>query len=373
MAGVCETPGCGKDAKLKCPTCVKLNFEGSMFCSQDCFKGYWKEHKKIHSKFDNSNTNSIQSLIDETLSNFTWTGPLRPYKKTPKRAVPASIQRPDYADDQRGVPWSEREVKSSHIIQVLSEEDQESLRVVCKLAREILDEGVKAVGIGVSSDEIDRVVHEATIERDCYPSPLNYYGFPKSCCTSVNEVICHGIPDLRPLQSGDIVNIDVTAYHRGFHGDLNETLFVGHVDEAARKLVETTYECLAKASKIIKPGTKYRDVGDIIQRHAQSNGFSVVRTYCGHGIHRLFHCFPNVPHYARNKAVGIMKPGHSFTIEPMINEGSWRDDRWPDDWTAVTSDGKRSAQFEDTFLVTESGCEILTARKSGQPYFMDVL
>lgn len=145
---------------------------------------------------------------------------------------------------------------------------------------------------------LDRIVHEACIERDCYPSPLNYYEFPKSCCTSVNEVICHGIPDMRPLQNGDLLNIDVTVYHRGFHGDLNETLFIGEVDEKAKKLVEVTYECITKAIQIVKPGEKYREIGNVIQKHAQANGYSVVRRYCGHGIHRLFHTAPSVPHYA---------------------------------------------------------------------------
>lgn len=149
--------------------------------------------------------------------------------------------------------------------------------------------------------------------------------FPKSCCTSVNEVICHGIPDKRPLQDGDIVNIDVTVYHRDYHGDLNETLFVGkNVNEKTKKLVNNTWECLEKAIKeCVKPGVRYREVGNVIQKHAQSEGFSVVRSYCGHGIHKLFHCAPNVPHYAKNKAVGIMKPGHAFTIEPMISEGKY--------------------------------------------------
>jgi len=224
----------------------------------------------------------------------------------------------------------------------------------------VLDEAARVTDVGVTTDEIDRVVHEACIERECYPSPLNYYRFPKSCCTSVNEVICHGIPDLRPV------------YHRGFHGDLNETFLIGEVSPEAKKLVQATWECLQNAIKMVKPGVKYRDVGNVIQKHAQANGFSVVRSYCGHGINRLFHTAPSIPHYAKNKAVGVMKPGHSFTIEPMISEGTWRDEQWPDDWTAVTQDGKLSAQFEETLLVTENGVEVLTKRANTQmPYFMD--
>lgn len=196
-----------------------------------------------------------------------------------------------------------------------------------------MDEAAKTCDIGVTTAEIDRVVHEACIERDCYPSPLNYYQFPASCCTSVNEVICHGIPDTRPLQDGDICNgkkfvnvnciiiiflssthhtkrtcnchlivasvpVDVTVYHNGFHGDLNETFLVGNVKPEVKKLVEVTYECLSKAIDIVKPGEKYREIGNVIQKHAQAHGLSVVRSYCGHGIHRLFHTAPNVPHYA---------------------------------------------------------------------------
>lgn len=146
------------------------------------------------------------------------------------------------------------------------------------------------------------------------------------------------------FQDGDIVNLDVTVYHRGYHGDLNETFFVGTPKENVKKLVINTWECLQKAIAEVKPGIKYRDVGNVIQKHAQSEGFSVVRSYCGHGIHKLFHCAPNVPHYAKNKAVGVMKPGNAFTIEPMISEGVWTDQTWPDNWTAVTTDGKLSAQ-----------------------------
>ncbi|EPY76141.1 methionine aminopeptidase 1 [Camelus ferus] len=267
----------------------------------------------------------------------------------------------------RRMSESEQALKGTSQIKLLSSEDIEGMRLVCR----------------------------ACIARNCYPSPLNYYNFPKSCCTSVNEVICHGIPDRRPLQEGDIVNgkksvidltrmypgqfssaisdlvtavrvlqpavwlglrdrgpafhVDITLYRNGYHGDLNETFFVGDVDEGARKLVQTTYECLMQAIDAVKPGVRYRELGNIIQKHAQANGFSVVRSYCGHGIHKLFHTAPNVPHYA----------------------SGWQDETWPDGWTAVTRDGKRSAQFEHTLLVTDTGCEILTRRlDSTRPHFM---
>jgi methionyl aminopeptidase len=221
------------------------------------------------------------------------------------------------------------------------------LRHACRMGREVLDIAGKALRPGVTTDEIDRIVHEACMERDCYPSPLNYYSFPKSVCTSVNEVICHGIPDYREIQDGDIVNIDVTTYNKGgYHGDLNETFCVGNVDEEGRRVVKTAFDCLSYAVEMVRPGTLYRDLGNIIQKVASANKCSVVRTYCGHGIGSLFHTAPNVPHYAKNKAKGTMKVGHVFTIEPMINLGSPGDKTWGDNWTAVTTDGKRSAQFE---------------------------
>ncbi|XP_077986323.1 methionine aminopeptidase 1-like [Glandiceps talaboti] len=374
----CETTGCDKSARLQCPTCIKLGIEGSFFCSQECFKGSWSEHKKIHKKEKEkvSNEDSV-SLAKKGKYNpwpgYIYTGKLRPFPKSPKREVPDHIERPDYADHPEGYPASEMTMRGNTQIKQLSKQEIEGMQTVSRLAREVLDIGARALGIGVTADEIDRVVHEACIERNCYPSPLNYYNFPKSCCTSVNEVICHGIPDKRPLEDGDIVNIDVTVYHNGYHGDLNETFFVGNVAERSKRLVRVTHECLMHAIEEVKPGVRYREIGNLIQKHAQAHGYSVVKAYCGHGIHRLFHTAPSVPHYAKNKAVGVMKPGHCFTIEPMISEGTWKDLTWPDNWTAVTQDGKRSAQFEQTLLVTDTGCEILTRRldNNGQPHFMD--
>lgn len=194
--------------------------------------------------------------------------------------------------------------------------------------------------------------------------------FPKSVCTSPNEVICHGIPDQRVLLDGDILNLDVTLYHGGFHGDLNETYYVGSralADPASVRVVETARECLDQAIQLVKPGMLFREPGTVIEKHAKSRGCSVIKTYCGHGINQLFHCAPNVPHYAKNKAVGTAKPGMCFTIEPMISLGTHRDKTWPDDWTSVTQDGSRTAQFEHTLLVTEDGVEVLTARTADSP------
>lgn len=367
MTRICDGSGCDAEAKLKCPKCVKLNIETS-FCSQQCFKSNWAEHKLIH--FDATCGDTSQY---NPWPSYQFTGPLRPWPRSAPRKVPENIMRPDYATHPQGRALSEESLKDSTQIKILNKDDIESMRVVCKLAREVLDEAAKVTEVGITTDEIDRIVHEATIERDCYPSPLNYYKFPKSCCTSVNEVICHGIPDMRPLEDGDIVNIDITVYHKGFHGDLSETIIVGNAKEEDKKLVQVTWECLQKGIELVKPGVRYREIGDVIQKHASAHGFSVVKSYCGHGINRLFHTAPKVPHYAKNKAIGVIAPGHTFTIEPMIAAGSWRDTSWPDDWTAVSVDGLKSAQFEQTLLATVSGCEILTRRRAnkGQPYFMD--
>ncbi|KAH8293670.1 hypothetical protein KR054_002644 [Drosophila jambulina] len=372
MTQKCETTNCGKEATLQCPTCLKLGIKGSFFCSQPCFKGFWKEHKAIHALAAGGSKPAEGDGGYNPWPHFRFTGKLRPFPQTPKRAMPEAIQRPDYADHPDGRSLSEEALRGTKI-KVLDDEEIEGMRVAGRLGRECLDEGAKGVEVGTTTDELDRLVHEAAIERDCYPSPLNYYNFPKSCCTSVNEVICHGIPDQRPLQDGDLCNIDVTVYHRGFHGDLNETFFVGNVSEKHKKLVQVTHEALSKAIEFVRPGEKYRDIGNVIQKYVAPHGFSVVRSYCGHGIHRVFHTAPNVPHYAKNSAVGVMAPGHCFTIEPMISIGVQKAETWPDDWTAVTADGLYSAQFEQTLLVNETGCEILTKRRenNGQPWFMD--
>eukprot|EP01147_Barroeca_monosierra_P010971 gene10971-3043_t len=378
----CCGEGCNNEGTMRCPTCIKLNIhDGSFFCNQTCFKSNWAKHKVLHkqakedaAKIKEQNNKGDPKSLNHQLDwpMYRFSGKLRPYAQSPKRLVPKHIQRPDYADHPEGFPASEAAGKSR--LRCLSKDEIEKMRYVCKLGREVLDACGAIICPGVTTDEIDRVCHEASIERDCYPSPLNYFKFPKSCCTSVNEVICHGIPDGYVLQDGDIVNVDISVYHKGYHADLNETFLVGKVDDASLQLVKTTYECLDLAIKACKPGLRYRDLGNIISKvqfpvvdYAHKNGLSVVRTYCGHGINDLFHCAPNVPHYSKNKAIGVMKPGHTFTIEPMINQGTWQDQTWLDDWTSTTTDGKRSAQFEHTLLITETGVEVLTARTKNSP------
>jgi len=284
------------------------------------------------------------------------------------QSVPSEIPRPEYA--LSGLPSSELALRGNTTIHICTQKEIKGIRAACRLGRDILDLAHSIVRPGITTDEIDRVVHQATVARGAYPSPLNYHYFPKSVCTSVNEVICHGIPDARPLVDGDIVNIDVSVYYKGYHGDLNETYCVGNVDGKHKKLIETTYQALHDAIAHVKPGVMCREFGDIISKvvQMQKTGFSVVRSYCGHGIGSMFHAnAPNIPHYGKNKAVGVLQPGMVFTIEPMINEGGWQDETWPDQWTVVTRDGRRSAQFEHTLLVTETGVEILTNRLPTSP------
>jgi methionyl aminopeptidase len=358
----CSGADCENDAgSLQCPNCQKIGKE-SYFCSQDCFKRNWAEHKKQH-KSQNATGHF------NPFPTFPYTGTLRPvYPLSPKREVKKGVKLPDYSKD--GIPRSEQVFVNRNKIAILTKEEQDGMRKVCRLAREVLDIAAAAAKPGVTTDYIDEIVHNACMERDSYPSPLNYCHFPKSVCTSVNEVICHGIPDQRVLKDGDILNIDVTLYHGGFHGDLNETYYIGDkalANPDAVRVTETARECLDQAIELVKPGTLFREYGNVIEKHAKTQNCGVIRTYCGHGINQLFHCAPNVPHYAKNKAIGQAKPGMCFTIEPMISIGSYRDKTWPDDWTSTTQDGSLTAQFEHTLLVTEDGVEVLTARLPNSP------
>lgn len=368
----CALESCEKDATLRCPTCIQLEIcaEPSYFCSQSCFREVWPTHKKLHGK------SALPRALDlsatrrrSAFENYEYTGPLRVgHVKLPLRAVPSRIPHPDYSRDGKAVA-EERFNRTSTTFRILDDAGIAGMRKVCRLAREVLDIAIRTADVGVTTEAIDVAVHEACVQRSSYPSPLNYYGFPKSCCTSVNEVICHGIPDDRPLEHGDILNIDITLYHGGFHGDLNETICIGTCSEDSKKLVRAAYDALWAGIKQVKPGALFREFGAPIERVARNGNFSVVRNYCGHGINEQFHTAPNIPHYRKNKAVGMCKKGMTFTIEPMINAGTWRDDIWPDNWTAVTADGRESAQFEHTLLVTNDGVEVLTARDENGPKF----
>ena len=282
----------------------------------------------------------------------TGKGALVPGTVTAKRVVPAHIPRPDYA--VTGKPGPVRPVDLENL------ERRERLRRACRAAAIVLQDTSLAIRPGVTTDELDRVAHELCIKLGGYPSPLNYHGFPKSLCTSVNEVICHGIPDSRPLEEGDIVNLDVTIFLDGMHGDTNATFPVGTVDQDSARVIDVARRCLDRGIAAVKPGVAIREVGRAIEPYAKAHGCSVVRAYCGHGIGERFHTTLMVPHHDDPKATTVLEPGMTFTIEPMINLGTWRALVWDDGWTAVTADGSRSAQFEHTVLVTENGVEILT-------------
>ena len=243
---------------------------------------------------------------------------------------------------------------------VKSESVIDRLRRACRMAADVLAITARAIDVGVTTDELDAVCHQATISQGAYPSPLNYHGYPKSLCTSVNEVICHGIPDSRPLADGDIVNLDVTVYLDGVHGDTNATFGVGEIDAESQRLITVTRDSLELGIAAVVPGRPISDIGRAIQRHAEAAGFGVVRAYCGHGIGEVFHSGPQIPHYYEPSATTIMEPGMTFTIEPMITMGTWRHIAWDDGWTAVTADGRRTAQFEHTLVVTDEGAEVLT-------------
>ncbi|KAI9166126.1 hypothetical protein LWI28_026675 [Acer negundo] len=277
---------------------------------------------------------------------------LRPGKVSPYRSVPDHILRPPYVNSRQppGIASGP---------EVHDEKGIECMRASGRLAAQVLEYAGTLVKPGVTTDEIDQAVHQMIIDNGAYPSPLGYGGFPKSVCTSVNECICHGIPDSRPLEDGDIINIDVTVYLNGYHGDTSTTFFCGDVDDEARNLVKVTKECLDKAISVCAPGVEYRKIGKTIHDHADKYRYGVVQQFVGHGVGRVFHSDPVVLHY-RNKDGGRMMLNQTFTIEPMLTIGSINPVMWNDDWTVVTQDGSLSAQFEHTILITQDGAEILT-------------
>lgn len=250
------------------------------------------------------------------------------------------------------------------MISIKSAREIELMRATCKLAAETLEYIAPYVVPGATTEEINRLCHDYIVKHGAYPSPLNYHGFPKSVCTSLNEVICHGIPSVHDvLKDGDILNIDVTTYLNKFHGDTNKTFLVGNVAPHIKKLVDVTYECMRAGIAQVRPGGHIGDIGAAIQEIAHAHGYSVVEDYCGHGIGREFHEAPQVVHVGKRGTGPEMKPGMTFTIEPMINLGVKDGKLLKDGWTVVTRDKKWSAQFEHTILVTPEGHDILTLRK----------
>ncbi len=289
-----------------------------------------------------------------TVSQTTLDGvtAIAPATISPRRSVPAHIPRPEYVDKEAPTPFTGSEVKDAETI--------EKMRIAGRLAAQALQLVGKHIQPGVTTDELDRIGHEFLCDNDAYPSTLGYKHFPKSLCTSVNEVICHGIPDSRPVEDGDIVNIDITAYIGGVHGDTNATFLAGDVDEDSRLLVERTEEALRRAINAVRPGRQINVIGRVIESYAKRFGYGVVRDFTGHGVGESFHSGLIVPHYDEPYYDTVIETGMTFTIEPMLCLGTYEWDMWEDNWTVVTKDRRRSAQFEHTLLVTDHGAEVLT-------------
>jgi len=276
---------------------------------------------------------------------------LQPGRISPLRPVPAKIARPEYVG-KRYPKTGEPDVKDAETI--------ERMRVAGRIAAQALAEVGRHVAPGVTTDELDRVGHEFLCDHGAYPSTLGYRGYPKSLCTSLNEVICHGIPDDTVIADGDIVNIDITGFIGGVHGDTNATFLAGEVGEESRLLVERTHEAMMRGIRAVAPGRPLNAIGRVIESYARRFGYGVVRDFTGHGIGTTFHSGLMVPHFDDPDTAVIMEQGMTFTIEPMLTLGSIAYEVWPDGWTAVTRDRQRTAQFEHTLLVTADGSEILT-------------
>lgn len=278
--------------------------------------------------------------------------PLVPGRLTPRRSVPASIARPEYVDRPAPAPFEGSDVQSAETI--------EAMRIAGRIAADALVEIGRNVRPGVSTDELDRIGHEFLIDHGAYPSTLGYRGYPKSLCSSLNEVICHGIPDSTELVDGDICNIDITAFIGGVHGDTNATFLAGDVREEARLLVERTHEATMRAIRAVRPGRPLSVVGRVIESYAKRFDYGVVRDFTGHGISTSFHSGLIVPHYDDPRIDVELREGMTFTIEPMLTLGTYQHEMWDDGWTAVTRDRRWTAQFEHTIVVTSDGAEILT-------------
>ena len=280
-------------------------------------------------------------------------GTLKPGSLTPMRSVPAGIPRPEYVGKKAPMKHSGSDVQSQEII--------EKMRIAGRIAALALAEVGRNVVPGITTDELDRIGHEFLLDHNAYPSTLGYRDFPKSLCASLNEVICHGIPDSTVVQDGDICNIDITAFIHGVHGDTNATFLAGDVDEQSRLLVERTQESLKRAIDAVRPGRPINVIGRVIESYAKRFNYGVVRDFTGHGISTTFHSGLIIPHYDTSHFDTVIEEGMTFTIEPMLTLGTHTWDMWDDDWTVVTKDRLRSAQFEHTLVVTATGAEILTS------------
>lgn len=280
-------------------------------------------------------------------------GKLTPGKPTPIRTVPDSIERPEYA-------WKDEVQENVGEPVIQTAETIEKMREASRIAANALEAAGAAVAPGVTTDEIDRIAHKYMLDHGAYPSTLGYRGFEKSCCTSLNEIVCHGIPDTTVIKDGDICNIDVTAYKNGVHGDTNATFLAGDVSEEHRLLVERTKEATMRGIRAAKPGRQINVIGRVIESYAKRFGYNVVTDFTGHGVGTTFHNGLVVLHYDSDAYTDVLEPGMTLTIEPMINLGGLEYDIWDDGWTVQNRDGEYTAQFEHTIVITNDGNEILT-------------
>lgn len=332
---------------------MNLGLPDAGYCSEACLAADWETHKVRHEKRNEG--------------SFSYTGSLRPhaYPTAGLRPVPEGIAKPEWA--KTGAPDLVTTVTAQSTIPRALTIDVQKVKVASKICRDALDAGHRAIKAGVTTDEIDRVVHEYIVSRGAYPSLLNHHQFRGSCTTSINEAIAQGVPDERPLEDGDMITVGVSCYKDGYFSDIAETYCVGQVDEQGRKLAETSRQALMKAVELCGPGRRWADVGISVASVAEPAGFSVVRNFTGHGLGKLFRQAPDLPHHAGSDIGGVMQPGHIFTIEPIITEGRHENVVWPDTWTTATKDGKRSAQFRHTVLITDKGHLVLTDRTSSSP------
>ena len=278
--------------------------------------------------------------------------PIRAYPVSPMRHVPPSVARPPYVGKMGPERYDGDDVQPDWVI--------EGMREAGRIAADAMAVAAAAIAPGVTTDHLDALAHEYMLDHGAYPATLGYRGFPKSICTSVNEVICHGIPDARPLDDGDLVKIDVTAYKGGVHGDTCATYFCGDVDEDSRLLAERTREAMERGIAAVRPGRPISVIGRVIESYAKRFGYGVVREYTGHGVHTAFHSGLVILHYDEPRLSTPMRVGMTFTIEPMLTLGSPATKQWDDGWTVLTRDGSRCAQFEQSLVVTPDGAEILT-------------
>lgn len=273
--------------------------------------------------------------------------------------MPGTVVKPDYVGVMARETYDGPDVMSEEII--------EKMRIAGRIAADAILVAAAEIAPGVTTDHLDKVAHEFMCDNGAYPSSLQYQGFPKSICSSVNEVICHGIPDARPLADGDLVKLDVTAFIHGVHGDNCATFYCGDVDDDSRLLTERTQNAMNRGIKSVAVGRRFNVIGKVIQAYANRFGYDTVREYTGHGVHTAFHSGLIVLHYDEPTPLPVIKPGMTFTIEPMLTLGSAATEQWDDGWTVVTRDKSRCAQFEQTMVARENGVEILTLPSTGEP------